>query len=57
MPTRADVYGQYAQQPGVLAESLERWESHSESTRIDQLAMAPIDELFAGGVPVDHLLA
>ena len=57
VPTRADVYGQYAQQPGVLAESLERWESHSESTRIDQLAMAPIDELFAGSVPVDHLLA
>lgn len=34
VPTRADVYGQYAQQPGVLAESLERWESHSESARV-----------------------
>ena len=44
VPSRADVYGRYAQQPALLAESLMRWEAHSESTRPDQLAMAPVDE-------------
>ncbi|WP_426134796.1 hypothetical protein [Pseudomonas sp. PWP3-1b2] len=37
----ADVYGDYARSPEVLAEGLERWTRHAENTVQHQLAMAP----------------
>ena len=55
VPGGTDVYGRYASQPSVLAESLARWEAHSESTRIDQLAMAPVDQLIEGKRTVGKL--
>ena len=57
VPSLADVYGRFALQPEVLAESLMRWEAHSESTRMDQLAMAPVDELLEDSLPMEYMLA
>ncbi|WP_248744195.1 MULTISPECIES: lipase family protein [unclassified Pseudomonas] len=39
--TTQDVYGQLAEQPERLAESLPRWQLHPENTAAEQLAMAP----------------
>lgn len=41
VPTQADVYGHFAQQPEQLTDSLERWLAHSKNTRAEPLAMAP----------------
>ena len=57
VPSQADVYGRCALDPEVLAQSLVRWEAHSESIRIDRLAMAPVDELLDAGLPQGHMLA
>ncbi|WP_423204647.1 lipase family protein [Pseudomonas kribbensis] len=39
--TTQDVYGQLAEQPERLAESLPRWQLHPENAAAEQLAMAP----------------
>lgn len=57
VPSQADVFGRFALHPEALAQSLARWEAHSESTRIDQLALAPVDELLEDRMPQGHMLA
>lgn len=57
VPSRGEVYGGLAQHCDVLSESLARWEAHGESTRIDQLAMAPVEEMFDGTEPLQYMLA
>lgn len=57
VPSSRDVYGGFAQHCDVLAESLARWEAHAESTRIDQLAMAPVAEMLDGTGPLKYMLA
>ncbi|MFW0754220.1 lipase family protein [Pseudomonas sp. H11T01] len=39
--SEVDVYGQFATQPEVLAESLPRWKAHTLNTAPEQLAMTP----------------
>ena len=57
VPSQADVFGCFALHPEALAQSLVRWEAHSESSRIDQLAMAPVDELLEDSLSRGHMLA
>ncbi|MEB0151257.1 lipase family protein, partial [Pseudomonas sp. CCC2.2] len=40
VPSAADVYGEYAQQPQVLAQSLERWLADDASVCSEPLAVA-----------------
>lgn len=57
VPSQADVFGRFALHPEALAQSLVQWEAHSESRRIDQLAMAPVDELLEDSLSRGHMLA